>query len=435
MKKTHAIAIFCLLGAVIIGLGAYAWSLDGRLERAGREGAAYSGGALGELTGALAAMDEALRESRYATSDALLSTLCAKAAANAAGAVTALASLPYPTQELEKLAQYVNGAGDYALYLSRRAAEGLPMGEEERGNLERLSQAVADISAETGGIAAALDAGELEMDAYAAASEDAEGTVGSSLAALDAALEAFPSLEYAGRYSAAEGGAAFLEGLDAAGEGEAALAAAELLGAEAGELRRAGLRDAGGYEVYVFEHGEGSGSRSAAVTRLGCLPVSLTGGCSGGKASTSREAALAAALELASGSLGCEFEAVSAEERANAYAFTLAPVTGSGVLLLPDSVFAVVDAATGEVCAYDAEEFILNHSERGELVPAIDASAASAALPQSLKPLSARLALDAVEGGVETLCWLFSCEDAGGGGVNVFVDAKNGVQTKIELTA
>ena len=81
-------------------------------------------------------------------------------------------------------------------------------------------------------------------------------------------------------------------------------------------------------------------------------------------------------------------------------------MTGSGVLLLPDSVFAVVDAATGEVCAYDAEEFILNHSERGELEPAIDASAASAALPQSLKPLSRAPRAGSGEGGVETLCWL-----------------------------
>ena len=39
-------------------------------------------------------------------------------------AVTALAAMPCSTQELETLALYLNGAGDYALALSRRCARG-----------------------------------------------------------------------------------------------------------------------------------------------------------------------------------------------------------------------------------------------------------------------------------------------------------------------
>ena len=103
MKKSLAITMFCLLGAVIIGLGAYAWSLDSRLERAGYISSSFSGGAMGEFAGALAELDETMRESRYATDPALQSTLCARAAAEAASAVTALTSLPYSTQELELL--------------------------------------------------------------------------------------------------------------------------------------------------------------------------------------------------------------------------------------------------------------------------------------------------------------------------------------------
>ena len=204
MKKTHAIAIFCLLGAVIIGLGAYAWSLDGRLERAGREGAAYSAARWASLparwprwtrhcgraaTHFRCAAEHALRQGgreRGGRRDGAGQPAVSHAGAGEAGAVCerrgGLCALP--------LAQ---GGGGPA---------------HGRGGAREPGAAVAGCGGHLGGdggIAAALDAGELEMDAYAAASEDAEGTVGSSLAALDAALEAFPSLEYAGRYSACGG--------------------------------------------------------------------------------------------------------------------------------------------------------------------------------------------------------------------------------------
>ena len=152
MKKSVAFTIFGVMAAVIIGVGVYAWTLDSRLENAARAGAAYGGGAVGEFAGA--------------TDSALQSTLCAKAAANAASAVTALASMPGATQELETLSQYINGAGDYTLYLSKETAQGRTLTEDERETLSQLSAAVSDISFETGGIFAALDAGDVLLDEY-----------------------------------------------------------------------------------------------------------------------------------------------------------------------------------------------------------------------------------------------------------------------------
>lgn len=75
MKKSLAIAIFAVMALVIIGVGAYAWTLDARLERAAMSTSAYGGAAAGELSGALSELDEAMRESYYATDSALQSTL------------------------------------------------------------------------------------------------------------------------------------------------------------------------------------------------------------------------------------------------------------------------------------------------------------------------------------------------------------------------
>ena len=199
MKKSLAITIFCLLCALVLGVGAYAWSLDSELEGAGRESGARGSAAVGEFASALAGLSEASREALCSNDAAMQSSLAAKAAANAASAVTALAAMPCSTQELETLALYLNGAGDYALALSRGCARGEKLGEPEREGLAALAGAVDRISSEAGGILSALEDGELCLDEYGASLEGAEGTVGAALAELDAALDEFPELEYSGR--------------------------------------------------------------------------------------------------------------------------------------------------------------------------------------------------------------------------------------------
>ena len=435
IKKSVAIGIFAAMAAVIIGVGAYAWTLDSRLEGKSAAADAYSSGAMGEFTGAMASFDEALRESRYATNSAIASTLCAKAAANAASAVTALASLPYSTQELEVLAQYINGAGDYALYLANECAEGRTLTAAESGALEQLSAAVSGISAETGAIFAALDSGDLTMDEYGASGEEnLTGTVGSELAALDAALDAFPELDYAGRYSAAsvKPEAAYLNSLEPVSEGEARTAAAEFLGVDESELEAAG-RSEGAFAAYGFTHEMNGDTRYISVAENGGVVVSLSGACSGGAARVSAEAAVEAALEKLAALSDETFVPVLTTERAGVYDITFVPEI-DGVLLMPDAVDVSVDAATGEVCSYSARGYVMYHAPRTGLAPELDADAARAAVPDSLTVEGERLALTRSDGGEEALCWKFACKNAAGEGVNVFVDAKTGLQVKIELT-
>lgn len=124
MKKSTAYIIIAALSVALIVTGLFAWKESQEGLDAWRAGQNYGSTAMGELASSLSSMDEALRESTYATNAPLFSQLCAKAAANASGAVSALSAMPYTTTELEKLSGYINGAGDWALYLSREGAEG-----------------------------------------------------------------------------------------------------------------------------------------------------------------------------------------------------------------------------------------------------------------------------------------------------------------------
>ena len=61
------------------------------------------------------------------------------------------------------------------------------------------------------------------------------------------------------------------------------------------------------------------------------------------------------------------------------------------------------------------------------------AEQAAEALPESLTALSSKLTAALTEGGSERLCYVFACEAEDGTPVSVYIDAKTGVQTKIEI--
>ena len=125
MKSKGKIAttiVIALLCTALVATAGFALAEREGGKQSARVGAAYGGAALGEFSMALAEMDETLSQAVYATDGALLAGLCSRAAANAASALTAMSSLPADTQELERMAGYINGAGDFLLYLARSAS-------------------------------------------------------------------------------------------------------------------------------------------------------------------------------------------------------------------------------------------------------------------------------------------------------------------------
>ena len=243
MKKSTAYIIIAVLSVALIVTGLFAWKESQAGLDAWRAGQNYGSTAMGELASSLSSMDEALRESTYATNAPLFSQLCAKAAANASGAVSALAAMPYTTTELEKLSGYINGAGDWALYLSREGAEGRLPDEETMEQLREISSAVSDLAAQASELGTQFTEGALKLDSYGAGAEDAEeNTIGGELRRIDSELDEFPELEYDGKYSASALSvtAKSLEGAESVTEEEAKSVAADFLGVDESELESVG---------------------------------------------------------------------------------------------------------------------------------------------------------------------------------------------------
>ena len=205
MKSKGKIAttiVIALLCTALVATAGFALAEREGGKQSARVGAAYGGAALGEFSMALAEMDETLSQAVYATDGALLAGLCSRAAANAASALTAMSSLPADTQELERMAGYINGAGDFLLYLARSASRGALPDDALRGGLAEIAGGIAVLAEGAERILTEHTDGALEMDEYAASPAEAEGeSVGTELAALEDELPEFPALDYDGAYS------------------------------------------------------------------------------------------------------------------------------------------------------------------------------------------------------------------------------------------
>ena len=434
MKKKTASIIIAFLSVALIITGLFAWkeSADGMGHL--RAGESYGSAAMGELASSLGSMDEAMRASCYATNAPLFSQLCAKAAANAAGAVSALSAMPYSTQELEKLSGYLNSAGDWALYLSREGAEGRLPDEETRKQLGQISDAVSDIAQSVMQLGTQYSDGALVLDSYAACADDGEtNTVGCELRRIDSELDEFPELEYDGKYSASalSVSAKSLEGAENVTESKAKAIAADFLGVPQSELESIG-RAACDLPCWSFSYeGETGDFRMISVSEQGGQVLSVTGS----RRVRAAELGMDEAREIAQDFLeraGVDVtEPVSESEDGGLAAFVFAGCA-DGVMYPADTVSVSIALDSGEVCAYDATEYILNHTERDLGEPAITAEQAAAALPGSLTALSSKLTAAVTEGGSERLCYVFACEAEDETPVTVYIDAKTGVQTKIE---
>lgn len=436
MKNNRTITsiVIALLCVALIGTSALAWaeSEDGRGAR--RIGSAYGGAALGEFAMSLGEMDETMEQSLYATDAALFSSLCSRAAANAASALTAMSSLPYSTQELERMAGYINGTGDYLLWLSREAARGTMPDARRQGELGELASGISTLADGLNRILTEHSEGGLDMDEYASGADSgAEDTVGSELRILEDELPEFPALEYDGEYSvtALERESAYLKDKAEVTEAHARSVAADFLGVAQTALTSAGLSETD-IPCYGFTaSGEDGTERSIAVTQRGGVVLALS--CSRAPGASSMD--LEEAGELAARFLsnrGYEgMEPVSAVRAGEIGVFTFS-YAQDDVVCLPDAISVGVALDNGEICSYDATDYVMNHEARSLPEPAVSAEEAAASLPEGLSAGSQRLVVLETEGAQEVLAYEFSCRTSQGGDVRVYASASDGRQIKIE---
>lgn len=385
-----------------------------------RRAAAYSSRASFETTvKAVDSMGSALKKSLYATDGGMCSSLCGQVYASASAAEAALLSLPFATQELENLAGFLNLAGDYAYSLAPVVSEE-GFTQEQQEQMESFSQQAGDFAALLRQLQMDLNNGLVLLDSREQrlqnVGEPDEGKISAALLEYETGFDG-SAFEYDGKYTLKDDPEA-----GELSEEEAKELAATVAGVESRELK----------EEYSYSGTDGrrcysAGDMIICVSSRGLESIGQSRLVSSGRLST--EKARQRAEEFLS-KLGLEEMAlISYSDTGTVASFNFAQVQDDA-LRLDSGVKVSVALDDGSIYAYNGEDYSY---ETAELSWNTDEKTAAQQLPESVSSEGVRRVTIQSEGGREIPCYEFSCLNAQGENLKIYVDAQTGKQCRIDI--
>ena len=401
--------------------------------------------AFDELVTAVEEVDTALQKSVYVMSPGLAGSLCTEIFGKAMTAQMSLGALPFSSQELEQTSGFISRVGDYANALSRSAAAGNGVTEEQLNNLQSLSDAASILALNLRGMQSDLQDGRLTLTELRrsqmtldAAEDGASGETGAAYAGesirrIEQEFPEVPSLIYDGPFSEHLTGAApkTLEGLEEVSEGKARNIAAEFLGVSRAKVHFEGEQNGEEIPCRLYA-ADGSGGATAwvAVTKRGGKILSMLSSRPVGTAVVDPEEAVETAKRF--------LEGAGYTDMAETYHMTQGGILTANfayrqgeTICYSDLVKVSVALDTGEVCGFEARGYLTAHCWRELPEPAVDYDTALTMVPAQLEVLAAQRALVPSDGQYETLCYEFKCAAADGRHCLIYVNAQTGAQEKI----
>ena len=394
--------------------------------------------AFAELSTGLNELDADLQKGIYATSPAMLTSLCTQIFGKAMSAQMALGELPYGSIELEQTAAFLAKTGDYAAALSRSAAVNGGCTEEEREGLRGLSAAASALSAQVAALQSDLWAGAATLEDVEAAEarlSAAEGggqeVAGSVYQTIESDFPELPSLIYDGPFSEHIAGrtARVLEGRPIVTQDEARLAAAKFLDLKPDIFTLVSAGE-GKLPTYGFSAAVDGGELYVEVTQAGGLVMQVISSRAAGTPVLSREKAVAKAMEFLEKRGYPAMRESYFIDQGGILTINFAAVQDE-VICYPDLVKVSIALDTGRVVGFESEGYLMNHTLRSFPVLSVSEEEARDVVSPALTVLSQQLSLIPTGGEYEVLCHEFKCRNEEGQHILVYVNAQTGQDEKI----
>ncbi len=415
-KYIRLVRIYAIAAVLVLALWA---GVNAQYVQGLRQAALYrSSLAFEETVHAADSLSRALRKSLYATDGAMCASVCGEAYAAACAAESAMAVLPFSTQELEQLSAFLNQAGDYAYTLCGESREG-GFSEQELNTLRDFAVRSAEFIGTLRAAQEELNGGELRMDSREQRLRNVGSEPGLPLSArlldYEAAFAPPSALSYDGKYSREERPA---EGYLT--EEEMQQAAAAFLGVAPEELEK----------VYEYEGLEGRrcfrcGDIFLCVSRSGVESMSQTRLVS--EALLSEEEARAAAEDFLKERGYNDLTLRELRTAGAVAAMRFARTEGNAVWLDNDLSIAIA-LDDGSVHSFNAADF---REQKSGVSFSLDEEQAREALPEAFEPESSRQVILTSAGGRDRGCYEFIGSGQGGERVSIYVDAETGEEYRI----
>lgn len=439
MNRRGRVRCVCFLLSAFVLLGGLAIQGHRRADAYQRYLANSYRHAYAELASNLSQLDADLQKGLYATSPAMLGSLCTQIFGKAMAAQMAVGELPYGNIELEQTASFLAKTGDYAAYLARTAAVNGGCTEEQRQTLRALSSAASTLSSMVAGLQTDLDGGTAALedlqtvqDRLSAITEDGRPeTAGSSFQTIESDFPELPSLIYDGPFSEHIAGrqAQMLAGLAPVSQDDARLAAANFLGLKPEIFSLVSASD-GQLPTYGFTATVDGGELYVDVSRTGGLVTELFSSRTPGPSVLSPQEAVAVAAQFLVQRGYPDMKETYYIAQGGMLTIHFAALQ-EGVLCYPDLVKVSVALDTGKIMGFEAQGYLMNHRARVLPSLAVSAEEARQALSDGLEVLACQLTLIPTGGEYEVFCHEFKCQTPEGQHILVYLNAQTGQEERI----
>lgn len=392
--------------------------------------------ALGDLTDYVGGMRDALEKAPYAGGVAQ-TQLSMELIEQSGGAKAAISALPLSQEKAERLSRFLSQTGDYALYLSRRAASGAQPDESAPETLAMLEDYAGQLSGALQAAQARLDTEDLQLGRVRGLLDQVDEledipVLDDDLDEVAQAFGEFPTLLYDGPFSdhMDQRTALALEGEAEIAQESAAEKAAAYLRCRPEELV---FQNEGGKTLAAYSFSRGD--EQVSISKAGGFVTYYKKDGLTQAANLGHDEALAVAQEALR-----DLDIYEVMETYNLLNDNLCTLHFAGreylggrpVVCYPDLVKVTVELEQGGTVEVDATGWWMNRHERDLEPPAVSAEEAKRGLSPLLAVEAETLSLIPSPGGEELLCWEFLCT-GGDRKFLVYVNCKTGIEEQLFL--
>lgn len=435
MKKRNIIRLSSFIAAVVLVLGGLAIRGYAMLDKSKTDLEYTYRRALNDLSDYISDMEFTLKKASYANTPILQHELAAELLEKSSGAKTAMGVLPFSPEKTEKIGRFVSQIGDYAMALSRKAAAGIEISQEEVNNFITMRDYTIKLRDALEEIQAHLSVEKAQVGKTKSLLNNVDEI--DNLPSFDDSLDdvakefnEFPTMLYDGPFSdhILQQTALYLEGKEEVTREQAAEKAAEFLGCTAGDLKDGGTQE-NSLASYVFDFE----TSRILISKVGGEVAYFTKDADIKESNLQYEEALEKAKAFLS-SKGIENTAESyyvVNDNTCTINLAYKHVGETEVICYPDLLKVKVSLADGEILEFDPIGYIMNHHERDFAAATLSAEQAQEKLSSQLTVESSALCIIPTAGLNELMAYEFKCKDSEGTDILIYVNAETGMEEQL----
>lgn len=387
----------------------------------------------GALLESVDQINTSLQKGRYASSRVMMSSLSNEVTRQAAIAKAALSGLPFAHIELENTSKFLSQVGDYAYTLSKKDVLGQSLSDEEKKNMQALSDTAYRLSDNLSELFNLVFQDGVSISEVLRNSGEEVGGITKALNEIETQFPETAGLLYDGPFSdhIVKMKPMLLEGERQYSEQEARKHVAESFGYDLNSIQFDGeSTEDGVIPLYSYHVETGNGTASIDVTKVGGFIIDMMHSRVVQEAKLSMKDCISKAKEFMK-KLEIEGMVENYYVASNNVVTVNFAYTAEGITYYPDLIKVSVAQDDGEILGFESRGFIMSHTERKLPAVQFTEQKAIAEVADGLTVESARLTVIPTPGRYEKLCHELKCVDRFNQRCLIYVNVEDGIQEQI----